>query len=41
MGSLDIVYWLLLEVPLGLAPCSDVFVPVTVTYTDGQGRKVV
>ena len=31
----------LIEGPLGLHPCSDVFVPVTVTHTDAQGRRTV
>ncbi|MBM3883560.1 MAG: hypothetical protein FJ387_28290 [Verrucomicrobia bacterium] len=30
----------LLEGPLGLHACSDVFVPVTVTYTDAAGRPL-
>jgi hypothetical protein len=31
----------LIEGPLGLHPCSDVFVPVTVTYTDVAGVRIV
>ena len=30
-----------LEGPLGLYPCSDIFVPVTVTCTDADGPRIV
>jgi len=40
-GQIELRQPSLIEGPFGFFPCSDCYIPVTVTYRDGQGRRRV